>query len=466
MNVKKLKEHRQQQVSKGEALLAAAEKRGSGTLSATEQSEFDKVMADIETIDTQLADYKETEARNVEMDATLARFPGHGESRKTRGDGFDDGRRTIDAAFRSGALPDYAAENATALIDQGAPQERSLANQWATATGDPAYARAFAKIAGDPTKGHLLWEADEQRAYQAVASVQANMRAMSSTDNAGGYMVPLVLDPSIMISNAGTTDSVVSVARVVSTVSESWQGVTSAGVTAEWKAEAAEAADGTPTLASVPIPVHTGSAYVPYSYEIGQDVPGFTAELQKVLLDAAVNLAATAYTTGSGTGQPKGFVKALDGSASEVAPTTGEVFASADVYKLIEALPPRFRKNATWMANLSVLDLIDQFETTNGAKQFPELGNDRLLRRTVIENSDMDGSWNTAATADNFILCVGDFKEFIIASRIGATIDFIPHVFGANGRPTAERGAHLWFRTGSDVSTVNAFRLLNLATTA
>ena len=77
-----------------------------------------------------------------------------------------------------------------------------MANQWATATGDPAYARAFAKIASDPTRGHLLWDGDEQRAYRAVASVQANMRSMSHTDNAGGYMVPLVLDPSILISNA------------------------------------------------------------------------------------------------------------------------------------------------------------------------------------------------------------------------------------------------------------------------
>lgn len=469
MIIDNLKEQRRQHVTKGEALLAAAERRGDANLSTAEQSEFDKLMGDIEQIDERLAHFKEQESRSSEMEAALARFGGHDGTRsKNRGDGLDEGRRTIDAAFRSGALPDYAAENATALIDQGAPQERALANQWATATGDPAYARAFAKIASDPTRGHLLWEADEQRAYQAVASVQANLRGMSHTDNAGGYMVPLVLDPSILITNAGTTNSVVNVARVVSTVSESWQGVTSAGVTAEWKAEATEAADGTPTLASVPIPVHMGSAYVPYSYELDQDVPTFTAELQKVLLDSAINLAATAYTTGTGTGQPKGFIKALDGSASEVAPLVAETFSAADVYALIEALPPRFRANATWMANLTVLDKIDQFETTNGAKQFPQVGADPsiLLRRAVVENSDMDGAWNTAASADNFILCVGDFREFIIASRIGATIDFIPHVFGANGRPTGERGAHLWFRTGSDVSTVNAFRLLNLATTA
>ena len=37
---------------------------------------------------------------------------------------------------------------------------------------------------------------------------------------------------------------------------------------------------------------------------------------------------------------------------------------------------------------------------------------------------------------------------------------------GANRRPTGQRGALLWFRTGSNVVVPQAFRLLNVATTA
>jgi predicted phage gp36 major capsid-like protein len=33
-------------------------------------------------------------------------------------------------------------------------------------------------------------------------------------------------------------------------------------------------------------------------------------------------------------------------------------------------------------------------------------------------------------------------------------------------RPTGQRGALLWFRTGSDVVNPNAFRLLSIPTTA
>lgn len=465
--ITQFREQRDAVIAKQKAILDTATKF-KRDLSSGEQSNYDELDEQRAGIVASIRKLEDQAAEERAITDAFAKLGGAGNRVTVRNDGLDEGRRSIDAAHQSGSLPDHAAENATRLIDEGSLIERTMASQWATAAGDPAYARAFAKIAADPERGHLLWDADEQRSYQAVAQVKANLRGMSLTDNAGGYMVPLVLDPSIMISNSGTTNSVIDVARVVSTVSESWQGVTSAGVTAEWKAEAVEAADGTPTLASVPVPVHFGSAYVPYSYEIGDDVPGFVGELQKVLLDAAVNLAATAYTTGTGSGQPKGFIKALDGSASEVAPTTPETFAAADIYKLIEALPPRFRRNASWQANLSVLNLIDAFETTNGAKKFPDVFGSppRLAGKPVVENSDMDGVWDTGATADNFVLAVGDFNEFIIASRIGATMDFIPHVFGANGRPTGERGAHLWFRTGSDVSMVNAFRLLNLATTA
>jgi predicted phage gp36 major capsid-like protein len=42
----------------------------------------------------------------------------------------------------------------------------------------------------------------------------------------------------------------------------------------------------------------------------------------------------------------------------------------------------------------------------------------------------------------------------------------VPHLFGANRRPTGQRGALLWFRTGSNVVVPQAFRLLSVATTA
>lgn len=376
-------------------------------------------------------------------------------------------QRLLEDAHRSGQLPDHAAERVESLLTDGPAYSQGLTARWAIATGAPEYRSAFAKLVADAEKGHLLWTPEEQRAYQAVANFQGEQRAMGLTGANGGYMVPLTLDPAIILTSGGSINPLRQVSRVVQTVTDSWQGVTSAGVTAEWKAEAAEVADASPTLGDPSIPVHFGDAFVPFSFEVGQDAVNFLDELQRLLADAADQLQATAFTTGTGVGQPTGIITALAANAAvEVSPGVAETFTATDVYATIEALPPRFRANARWMANLSVINDIDQFETTNGARKFPELDNDRLLRRPLHENSNMDDGFNAAVTADNYLLLVGDFRNFVIVDRIGTTLELVPHLVGANRRPTGQRGALMWFRTGSDSVNDNAFRVLNVATTA
>lgn len=66
----------------------------------------------------------------------------------------------------------------------------------------------------------------------------------------------------------------------------------------------------------------------------------------------------------------------------------------------------------------------------------------------------------------DYVLLYGDFTNFVIVDRVGTTMELVPHLFGANQRPTGQRGALLWFRTGSDVVIPNAFRLLDVPTTA
>lgn len=372
--------------------------------------------------------------------------------------------RILDASVRSRTLPEYAAEKVEALLTESTSAvERSITAQWTVAAGAPAYLSAFAKICSDPVRGHLLWSREEQAAYQAVSEVRT---AMSLTDANGGYMVPLTLDPAIMLTSDGSINPLRRISRVVQTTSDQWQGVTSAGATAEWKAEGAEAADGAPTIDDAPIPVHFGDVFVPYSYEVGMDALSFLPELGKVMRDAADQLQMTAFTTGSGTGQPKGFVTALAGTSSEINSSGSEAIAAADAYTLQNALPPRFQANAQWVANIAVINTFAQFETTNGALKFPEIRDDRLLRKPLNELSNMDGSINAAATANNFVLAYGDFKNFVIVDRIGTQIEFLPNLVGTNRRPTGQRGAFLWFRTGSDVVVPQAFRMLDVPTTA
>lgn len=47
---------------------------------------------------------------------------------------------------------------------------------------------------------------------------------------------------------------------------------------------------------------------------------------------------------------------------------------------------------------------------------------------------------------------------------VDAILELVPHLFGSNRRPTGQRGALLWFRTGSNVVVPQAFRLRSLET--
>lgn len=457
--------HEQRDILSGEGQTILG--RSEGTLSEADETRFGE-------IETELGALKKREdwARSLLEKANTGHvaFEGgtpfgdrDGGNRELTGDTRDDAMRTVDTAVRAKLLPDHAAAKVERLVNDGPDHDRSLAARWVVAAGDPAYRTAFAKLCGDPVRGHLLWNEREQAAYQAVTAVRA---AMSLTDANGGFMVPFTLDPAIMLTNDGSNNPLRRISRVVQTVTDQWQGVTSAGASAEWKAEAAEAADGSPTVDDAPIPVHFGDVFVPYSFEVGMDAVNFLGELGRVMADAADNLMATAYTTGSGTGQPKGVITALAGTASEINGGGTEALAAGDPFLLQNALPARFSARAQWGAHIATINALRQFETTNGALKFPELTNGQLLNKPMNEISNMDGAVNAAATANNYLLVYGDFTNFVIVDRIGTTIELIPNLVGANRRPTGQRGAFLWFRTGSDVVVPQSFRLLDVPTTA
>jgi HK97 family phage major capsid protein len=256
----------------------------------------------------------------------------------------------------------------------------------------------------------------------------------------------------------------------VQTTTNAWQGVLSAGATAEWRSEAAEAADGSPTLSAPSIPVFSGDVFVPYSHEVGQDVPGFFDELTRICLDAADNLQATAFTTGDGSAAPQGIVTGLAGTASEINGGGSEALDAADPYSLQSALPARFSANASWLSHIATANTFRQMETTNGAHEFPELRDTppMLLGKRWYECSDMDGTIDAAATANNYALIYGDIREaFIIVDRVGATVSFIEQLFSTtNGRPSGQSGLFLQFRTGAEVVNIAAARLLDVPTTA
>lgn len=321
------------------------------------------------------------------------------------------------------------------------------------ATSSPDYVRAWSKVASG--RGHMITP-DEQRALE---------RAMSLTDTAGGYLVPFQLDPTVIITANGSRNQIRQISRTVVATGDVWNGVSAGAVSWSWDAEATEVSDDSPTFAQPTVPVYKAAGFVPISIEALEDAANVTSEVARLLAFGKDVLEAAAFTTGSGSGQPTGIVTALVASSPTVIvnSATTDTFASADIYALDNALPARYRSGASWLANRAVYNRVRNFDTQGGAQMWERIGADvpdMLLGRSAYEAEDMDGV--LTGSGENYFAVYGDFDNYVIADRIGMTVEFIPHLVGANRRPTGQRGWYAYYRVGADSVNDAAFRMLNV----
>lgn len=362
--------------------------------------------------------------------------------------------RALSAIGRMQGSNDKRREAATKIVERFDDEEGQLSSQ-VLATSSPEYLRAFGKLAKNGGRIEGLNQVEQ-------AAVQ---RAMSLTDSAGGYLVPFQLDPAVILTSDGSYNEIRNIARKVVAIGDTWNGI-SAGATAwSFDAEAAAVSDDTSTFAQPSITIRTARGFVPISLEAKMDAANVAAEVGKLMAQGKDDLEAVKFITGaSGSNEPIGIITALTGTGSVVTSTTTDTFAIADIYKTYNALPARYRKRAQWLANNLIYTLSRQFDTGGGAGLWAQLGQDRppeLVGRAVNEAEAMDGT--ITALAANLVLLFGDFDNFVIADRIGTTVDFIPHLFDTStGRPTGQSGWFAYYRVGSDSVNDAGFRLLDV----
>jgi HK97 family phage major capsid protein len=306
---------------------------------------------------------------------------------------------------------------------------------------------------------------EEFREYVASRGTyvgEAMRAAMSLTDAQGGYLVPFTLDPTIILTNAGTANPFRQISTIKTIATDTWNGVTSAGVTAEWTAEGVEAADASPTFAQPTITPKKADAWVFGSYEVLAD-SGFASELGRLLADAKDRLESAAFAVANtGATIPRGVVAAVAAvTASIVTAAATNAFAVGDVYNTSDALRPRDASQASWVGNKKIFSLTRRFDTSGGSSFWANLGMgvpNQLLGQPVYEASAMGGVVTTGAN----ILLAGNFSEYYIVDRVGMAVMYDPIVKGTNGRPTGQGGWFAFWRVGADVVDASAFRLLQL----
>jgi HK97 family phage major capsid protein len=326
----------------------------------------------------------------------------------------------------------------------------------------------------------LLTGSDEYReAFRSymMDGNEIHFRDIRLANASGGYMLPYVLDPTIVLTNAGSSNPFRRVARVVQTTSNAWQGVSSAGINAAFIAEAATAADGAPSdFGQIQITPQKAAAWVLGTYEALDDTD-FGAQLPRLLGDAKDRLEASKFATGSGTAVPLGVIAAL-GTGSRVAPTTtGTAFngtgALPDIGNLQAALPARWRQNgATFMGNIVQLNKVRSMDQYGGGGFWANLVSDTpasLYGDPVYEASDLSATTTGTSAASgtgSATLLYGDFNEFIIADRVGVSMLYDPLVKGTGAGanlPAGQAGWYMFWRTSSAVSTTAAFRYLTIS---
>jgi HK97 family phage major capsid protein len=360
--------------------------------------------------------------------------------------------RALSAIEKMSGADDQIRSAGTGIVERWDDGDSRIAKM-VLATSSPDYLRAWSKCAGD--RKHLLTQ-DEQVALE---------RAMSLTDSAGGYLVPFQLDPTVIISSNGSRNQIRQVARQVVATGDIWNGVSSGAVSWSWDAEAAEVSDDTTTFAQPTVPVYKAAGFVPISIEALEDEANVTMEVARLLAFGKDTLEAAAFATGSGSAQPTGIVTALVASSPTVIVNSAgaNAFAAADVYALDNALPARFRAQASWLANRTTYNLIRQFDTGGGAQMWERIGADvppELLGRAALESEDMDG---TFGSGENYTLIYGDFENYVIADRVGMQVEFLPHLFHtSNNRPSGQRGWYAHYRVGADSVQDGAFRILDV----
>lgn len=367
--------------------------------------------------------------------------------------GFDEGdtiSRAMAAVERSPVhVNDDARESGMRLLEQR-NRHTPLIARHILMTGSDEYHQEF----------------EEYVRCRGVYAGELMRAAMSLTDANGGYLVPFTLDPTVLITNSGIADPIRSISTVKTIATDSWNGVTSAGVSAEWLGEGSQAADATPTFGQPTITPKKAAAWVFGSYEVLAD-SGFASELSRLLADAKARLEGAAFATGNtGASQPRGIVAAVAAvTASIVSSATITSFVVGDVYRVADALRPRDAAQATWIANKRIFSLIRQMDTTGSSAFWANLGMgvpSQLLGQPQYECSTMGSVITTSAN----ILLAGDFRNFYVVDRVGMSILYDPIVKSTNAnRPTGQAGWFGFWRTSSDVVDPDAFRLLQLHTT-
>ena len=199
-------------------------------------------------------------------------------------------------------------------------------------------------------------------------------------------------------------------------------------------AEGAGIVAADPTLSSVSLQTYE---YPSITFVSAQLWRSNVIGLERILADAAsreIGIDFGAHlTTGSGTGQPNGFITAATngGTASGTAidQATDTFFGPSDLIDVLGSLAAGYRVNASWQVASAALTKIRKIKDSNGNFMYNPLGagvangfQPVLLDRPIYENPAM-----AAPASATKSVAVGDFSRYFVRTlpiSVASSSDF------------------------------------------
>ena len=357
-------------------------------------------------------------------------------------------RQAVDVSDASAAHIEKMIRTKTHNLDGDVIARRMLV------TESDGYKSAFAKAMHD---AQPAFTPEEARAVNQFRAVEQGL-----TDASGGFGVPVLIDPSIILTSGAVSAPLLGVSRIENITNDAWRGVSSAGVAFTATAEAVAATATQATLAQPIITPEKTMAYIPYSFEIGGDYPNFAGEMAALIEAAYIDY--LSQETATGAAGVVGIFTAVDANAAnEVVVTTSGLLAPEDALIVHNALPERSRPRAAWFMDVSVESQLRVGADGYGTRDLSSEGIGPLLGKRVLLSDHAPAFTGTTGTVN--LAVFGDFSKYVIAQRVGMNIELIPNVVNGSGVPTGQRAWLAWARVGADlVDDVSAFRLLKNAT--
>lgn len=324
------------------------------------------------------------------------------------------------------------------------------------ALSSPYYESAMRHVFRNPDMfragmGQMIWSDDEREAVHAVMNNYICRAAFAETSGAAGaFALPLQLSPELIYTNAGVASPHRSLSRHELGTSNTWNGVTTAGSTANVVAEGVAVTDTTPVIGALVITPAKIMTWIFGSFEVLDDT-ALASQVPGLFDEARGRLEGQLFATGTGTAQPFGVVTraAADASAG--------VLTNTMIYNLDQNLPPRFRNGGkvAWASNESIRNVARQVAKFTGAVEsiVDDSGDvPRMLGYPFYESSAMLGG-----SVGNRELVLGDWQSYVIVDRLPSVVIAENLVMSqSTALPTGQRGWLNYSRVGADTVTQGA----------